>query len=146
VFDLLTNNAKVSMRRAREAAEKSGQPFLSPEHMLQGVLAVDECGATRILVACGLAPAQLQQALSRRMSAAAEPLAPANFPFTPKAKLVLEAALKESRTAGHARIGTEHLLVAISDSASAIVAEVLGQHRLTVDRLRHALRAQSSKS
>jgi ATP-dependent Clp protease ATP-binding subunit ClpC len=144
VFDLLTNNAKVSMRRAREAAEKSGQPFLSPEHMLQGVLAVDECGATRILVACGLAP--LQQALSRRMSAAAEPLAPANFPFTPKAKLVLEAALKESRTAGHARIGTEHLLVAISDSASAIVAEVLGQHRLTVDRLRHALRAQSSKS
>ena len=95
MFDRLTTHAKDSLRHAREAAEKSGQDFLSPEHMLHGVLSVGECGATRILVASGIAPAAMLQGLSRRMPAAAEPLAPAMFPFTPKAKLVLEGALKE---------------------------------------------------
>lgn len=54
--------------------------------------------------------------------------------FTPRAKRVMEAALRESMTLGHRHIGTEHVLLAVaaSDGLSADILRRLGADPLTV--------------
>lgn len=145
MFDRFTDNAKKSLRLASTAAESEGKEHLSPEQLLYGVLSIPECGAVRLLVANKIIVADMLKELSRRMSPpGADMPNVGRFPFTPRAKLVFESALRESRMAGDSRVRTEHLLVAISEFDSPIVAEILHSRGLTTRLLRQTLHTLQS--
>ena len=48
--------------------------------------------------------------------------------FVPRAKKVLELALREALTLGHSYIGTEHLLLAIVREGEGVAAQILSLH------------------
>jgi ATP-dependent Clp protease ATP-binding subunit ClpC len=48
-----------------------------------------------------------------------------HIPFTPRAKMVLELSLRESRSLGHNYIGTEHILLGLVREGEGVAAQVL---------------------
>ena len=50
---------------------------------------------------------------------------PGHIPFTPRAKKVLELALREAQQLGHGYIGTGHLLLGLIREGSGVAAQVL---------------------
>jgi ATP-dependent Clp protease ATP-binding subunit ClpA len=61
------------------------------------------------------------------------------LPFTPRAKKVLELALREARHLGHGYLGTEHLLLGMVREREGVAAEILLKAGATPERVRHAV-------
>ena len=59
--------------------------------------------------------------------------------LTPRAKKVLELALREARHLGHGAIGTEHLLLGIARDGDGAAARLLAEAGATSERLRTAV-------
>jgi ATP-dependent Clp protease ATP-binding subunit ClpA len=66
--------------------------------------------------------------------------------FTDRAKKVLTLAQQEAEAAGHAYIGTEHLLLGLILEGEGLAAVVLGSLGVELDRTREAIRAELSGS
>jgi ATP-dependent Clp protease ATP-binding subunit ClpA len=63
----------------------------------------------------------------------------ARRPFTPRAKKVLELALREAVHAGDTFIGAEHVLLALAREGHGVGAEILRSRGVTLDVVRAAL-------
>jgi ATP-dependent Clp protease ATP-binding subunit ClpC len=57
-------------------------------------------------------------------------------PFTPRAKKVLELALREALALQHKHIGTEHILLGLVRERDGLAAELLAQRDVSADRVR----------
>jgi ATP-dependent Clp protease ATP-binding subunit ClpA len=57
-------------------------------------------------------------------------------PFTPRAKKVLELALRESRALHHQYIGTEHILLGLVREREGLAAEILAERDVSDQRVR----------
>jgi ATP-dependent Clp protease ATP-binding subunit ClpA len=60
-----------------------------------------------------------------------------HIPFTPKAKKVLELALREALALGHKYIGTEHILLGLVREGEGIAASVMSERGATPQRVRN---------
>jgi ATP-dependent Clp protease ATP-binding subunit ClpC len=60
-----------------------------------------------------------------RMVAPGEDVASGQIPFTPRAKQVLELALREALSLGHNYIGTEHILLGLVRQNEGVAARIL---------------------
>jgi hypothetical protein len=60
-----------------------------------------------------------------RIIGAGDELATGQIPFTPRAKKVLEIALREALSLGHDYIGTEHVLLGIARENEGVAARIL---------------------
>jgi ATP-dependent Clp protease ATP-binding subunit ClpA len=59
-----------------------------------------------------------------------------HIPFTPRAKKVLQLALRESRQLGHGYIGTEHILLGLVREREGMAARILAQRGASDQRVR----------
>jgi ATP-dependent Clp protease ATP-binding subunit ClpA len=59
-----------------------------------------------------------------------------HIPFTPRAKKVLELALRESKALLHGYIGTEHILLGLVRERDGLAAEMLAERDVAADRVR----------
>jgi hypothetical protein len=59
-----------------------------------------------------------------------------HIPFTPRAKRVLELALREALALQHKHIGTEHILLGLVREQDGLAAELLAQRDASADRVR----------
>ena len=58
------------------------------------------------------------------------------IPFTPRAKKVLELALREAKSLGHNYIGTEHILLGLVRENEGVAARVLYDFGADAERIR----------
>ena len=72
--------------------------------------------------------------LRRRRPSA--PSAGTRIPFVPRAKKVLELALRESLALGHNYIGSEHLLLGLIREGEGLAARILTEAGVSLDDLR----------
>ncbi|MEP7032980.1 MAG: Clp protease N-terminal domain-containing protein [Actinomycetota bacterium] len=61
---------------------------------------------------------------------------PGRIPFTPRAKKVLQLALRESRSLRHDYIGTEHILLGIVREREGLAAGMLAERDVSDQRVR----------
>jgi ATP-dependent Clp protease ATP-binding subunit ClpC len=134
VFIRFTEKAKQSMRLAIEAAKESRCEHLDPEHILVGILEAAPNRAVEILEERRIESDVLLETL-RSHPESEEPLRLGQLPFTPRSKLVLEAALDAAKEARHSWIGTEHLLAGLALTADAGLAGVLHERGLTAQSI-----------
>jgi ATP-dependent Clp protease ATP-binding subunit ClpA len=79
---------------------------------------------------------------SRRPSARCSDPSGARVPFTPRAKKVLQLALREARALGHDSIETEHVLLGLVRERSGRAYEILEARGATDRRVRLAVLAE----
>ena len=119
-FSRFTPRAKHVVVAAEEEAREHRQNLVFPEHLALGLLHEPEGLAARAIVALGVTAEATREALVAALPPAVveEPVA-GKIPFAPRAKKVIELALREALLFGHNYIGTEHLLLALLEDEEA---------------------------
>ena len=109
---------------AQEEARLLNHNFIGTEHILLGLLRENEGLAARVLESLNISLDTVREKV-------AETIGPAEVgyngspPFTPRAKKVLELALREALQLGHNYIGTEHILLGLVREGQGVAATVL---------------------
>jgi Clp amino terminal domain, pathogenicity island component len=135
-FDKFTDHARAALTLAQDEALRFNHSYIGTEHLLLGMLRVDDCMATTVLRNFGVEPIQVRAAVESVIGRGDQPV-PAQVGLTPLAKRVIELAIEEARRMDHHYIGTEHLLLGLVREGAGIAAGVLESLGLNLDRVRH---------
>ncbi len=124
MFERFTDRARSVLTLAQEEARLLNHSFIGTEHVLLGLLreheGVGAAALTNLGVSYGAAREKVVEAVGVSGS-----MSGGSPPFTPRAKKVLELALREALQLGHSYIGTEHLLLGIVSEGQGVAAAVL---------------------
>lgn len=112
MFDRFSENAKMMMKLAREAASRHCSGFIDTEHLLIGILEMPTSSASMMLTDQGIDTALLHTALDSLLPRGSEP-PETSLPFTPAAKRVLGHAMSVAEEVQHTHIGSQHVLLGI---------------------------------
>ncbi len=124
MFERFTDRARRVVVLAQEEARLLGHNYIGTEHLLLGLIQEGDGVAARALEALGVelqaVRRQVEEIIGRGHEASA-----GHIPFTPRAKKVLELALREAQKLGHHYIGTEHILLGLIREGEGVAAQVL---------------------
>jgi hypothetical protein len=139
-FSRFTERARRTIKAAQEEARALGHDHIFPEHLALGLLHEPEALAARAISALGVTPEAARRALVTALGSLVmpEPVS-GKIPFTPRAKKVLELALREALLFGHNYIGTEHLLLGVLDDEESLGGSTLTELGVTRERTREWL-------
>lgn len=112
MFDRFSENAKLMMRLARDAANRHRCGYIDAEHLLMGILETPSSNAGTLLRAQGIDTASLLEALDSLLPRGSS-TPDQSLPFTPTAKRVLERAMQNAVDLRHTHIGSAHVLLGI---------------------------------
>src|SRR5450830_895955 len=135
-FDKFTDHARAVLTLAQDEAQRFRHPYIGTEHLLLGMLRVDDCLATRVLRNLGAEPSRVRTAVEFIIGRGELPIV-GEVGLTPWAKRVIELAIDEARRMDHHYIGTEHLLLGLVREGEGIAAGVLESLRVNLDNVRH---------
>src|SRR6202048_3352850 len=135
MFERFTDRARRVVVLAQEEARMLNHNYIGTEHILLGLIHEGEGVAAKALESLGIS----QEAVRRQVEEIVGPgqQAPAgHIPFTPRAKKVLELALREALQLGHNYIGTEHILLGLIREGEGVAAQVLVKLGADLSRVR----------
>jgi ATP-dependent Clp protease ATP-binding subunit ClpC len=112
--------------------------YIGTEHLLLGLIGEDEGVASRALETMGISPDAVRQEVLA-MVGEGQTAPTGHIPFTPRAKKVLELALREALQLGHNYIGTEHILLGLAREEEGVAAKVLTRLGADLDRVRETV-------
>ena len=140
MFERFTERARQVVVLAQEEARGLKHNYIGTEHLLLGLLREQEGVAARALESCGVTLAEVRDQVGRIVGYGDE-VVTGQIPFTPRAKKVLELALRESLSLGHEYIGTEHLLLALTRMDDGVAARILLDFDAGPETVRSTVRA-----
>jgi ATP-dependent Clp protease ATP-binding subunit ClpC len=124
VFERFTDRARRVLVLAQEEARLLGHGFIGTEHILLGLIHESEGLAAHALASLGISLDAVRDDV-QRTTQRPSPGGGGSPPFTPRAKKLLEGALREALQLGHKYIGTEHLLLGLVREGEGAAVEVL---------------------
>ncbi len=98
--------------------------YIGTEHILLGLLREQEGLAARALDSLDITIERVRQQVVRIVGAG-EDATSGQIPFTPRAKKVLELAIREAMSFGHSQIGTEHILLGLGRENEGVAVRIL---------------------
>lgn len=146
MWQRFTEHARQAVFYAQEHAQRLGHAYVSTEHLLLGLLDVEDCTAIKMLIALGIEPRAIRQIIDE--SAGGSPLeaeARQDMTLTPRSKRVIDLAYDEAKTLRHNYIGSEHLLLGLRREEGGFAARVLSQLGVQLDELRSLLPTMPSE-
>jgi Clp amino terminal domain, pathogenicity island component len=136
-LDRFTDRAKRAVIAARREAIKRRNEQVLPEHVVLGLLDEPEGLAAKAIVALGVSLDAAREALGAALPpTTAGEAAPGHVPFDSRAKHVLALALKEALGFGHNYIGTEHLLLGVTEEEASQGGGTASALGITTERAR----------
>ncbi len=124
MFERFTDRARRVLVLAQEEARQLNHSFIGTEHLLLGLIQEEDGVAAKALVQLGIALEDVRVKVHDVVGPSATGLS-GSPPFTPRAKKVLELALREALQLGHNYIGTEHILLGLVREGEGVAAHVL---------------------
>ena len=112
MFERFTERARQVVVLAQEEARILKHNYIGTEHILLGLLREKEGLAARVLESLDITVERVRAQVVRIVGSGEE-VTSGQIPFTPRAKKVLELALREALSLGHNYIGTEHILLGL---------------------------------
>lgn len=108
-----TDRTQAALALAAEEARRYGHNYLGQEHLLLGMLRVDECVAARVLSTFGVNLDRVRTLVEQRIGRGDRAASGGEVPLTGRAKRTLELAVQEAESMEHRYVGTEHILLGI---------------------------------
>jgi prophage maintenance system killer protein len=124
-FPHLTDRAYRALTMAQAEAAALNHNYLGTEHLLLGLLGIDDGIAAKILTPLGVNAPDVRSEIEQIIGRGSEPPA-GDPPFTPRSKKVLDLANREAKRLGHNYVGTEHLLLGMVREGAGLAAQILG--------------------
>jgi hypothetical protein len=124
VFKRFTERARHVVVFAQEEARAFKHNYIGTEHILLGLLREEEGMAARVLASLEITTDTVRNRIGEIVGYGEE-AAVGQIPFTPRAKKVLELALREALEIGHNYIGTEHILLGLARENEGVAARIM---------------------
>jgi ATP-dependent Clp protease ATP-binding subunit ClpA len=124
MFERFTERARQVVVLAQEEARTLKHNYIGTEHILLGLLREEEGLAARVLESLEITVERVRAQVVRIVGSGEE-VTSGQIPFTPRAKKVLELALREALSLGHNYIGTEHILLGLVRESEGVAAKAL---------------------
>src|SRR5687767_3938426 len=138
MFERFTDRARRAVVLAQEEARLLNHNYIGSEHILLGLIQEGEGVAARALESLGISLDGVREQVQEIIGQG--PAAPTgHIPFTPRAKKVLELALREALQLGHSYIGTEHILLGLVREGEGVAAQVLQKLGADLARVRQTV-------
>jgi hypothetical protein len=138
MFERFTDQARRAVVFAREEARRLEYNYIGTEHLLLGLCRESEGVAAKALGSLDVnvedVRYQVERLIGRGRSA---PIG--RYPFDPRAKTVLELAMREALQLGHNYIGTEHLLLGLIREQDGFAAQLLTSMGVDLAKARGAI-------
>jgi ATP-dependent Clp protease ATP-binding subunit ClpC len=135
MFERFTDRARRVVVLAQEEARMLEHDYIGTEHLLLALVHEGGGVAARALESLGISldavRQQVEQIIGRGQQARS-----GSIPFTPRAKKVMELALREAEAMGHGYVGTEHLLLGLIREGDGVAAQVLVRLGADLNRVR----------
>ena len=150
----LSEAAKRSLHFAAEEAQALVHKFIGTEHLLLGILRVEESFAAQFMIERGLSAAELREQLRVAGPGEARLGAVANsreithsfasaLSLSPESVHAIAFAMEEARVLGHTQVEPLHLLLGLLRQQPSEAADLLAQAGITETNLRERLRRLS---
>jgi len=125
MFERFTERARQVVVLAQEEAKSLSHAYIGTEHILLGLLREEQGLACRVLESNDVTLENVKAQIVAMVPPSKEKAASGQVPFTPRAKVVLELALREALSLGHNYIGTEHILLGLCKQKEGKAVQIL---------------------
>jgi len=138
-FGNLTPRARQILLLAKQEAERLNHDHIGSEHLLLGILALNEGVALDALRSLGLNLQQLRLEVEKTCGTGGTTKTEGMLPLSPRFKRILELAVREAASMNYNFVGTEHLLLALLREGEGRAARVLKNLNVTPEEVRRAV-------
>src|SRR5450432_1791794 len=138
MFERFTERARQVVVLAQEEARTLKHNYIGTEHILLGWLREEEGLAARVLESLDITVERVRGQVVRIVGSGEE-VTSGQIPFTPRAKKVLELALREALSLGHNYIGTEHILLGLVRENEGVAARILLDFDADAEKIRNEI-------
>ena len=136
MWQFFTERGKKVVQLAHREALRLGNDVIGTEHLLLGLLAEGEGVAAHVLGAFGLELDGIRSRVEEIVGRGEPKERPVDLPLSPRAKRVLDLAMREARNMGVNYVGTEHILLGLVAEGEGIAAQVLLGSGLDLQKVR----------
>ncbi|MEM8830749.1 MAG: Clp protease N-terminal domain-containing protein, partial [Cyanobacteria bacterium P01_G01_bin.19] len=138
MFEYFNEKAIKNVVLAQEEARNTGHNLVGTEHILLGIIGEGGSKAANLLKDLGIELDSTRE-VALEVVGKGSGFIPANIPFTPKAKRILEQAFNEARQLKSNFISPEHILLAIVKQTDNMAAKLLIKQDVDLRQLRTEL-------
>jgi hypothetical protein len=124
VFERFTDRARRVVVLSQEEARRLNHNYIGTEHLLLGLIREEDSIAARAIASFHVSLADVRSKVEGIVGRGGTSPS-GHIPFTPRAKKVLELALREALALQHNYIGTEHMLLGVIREGEGVAAQVL---------------------
>jgi ATP-dependent Clp protease ATP-binding subunit ClpC len=135
MFEYFNEKAIKNVVLAQEEARNTGHNLVGTEHILLGIIGEGTSTAAELLANLKIDLAQTRN-LAIEIVGKGSGFIPANIPFTPKAKRILEQAFNEARQLKSNFISPEHILLAMIKQTDNMAVKLLTKQNVNLRQLR----------
>jgi ATP-dependent Clp protease ATP-binding subunit ClpA len=135
MFERFTAYARRAVVTAQEEARELNHNYIGTEHILlallrrpEGLPNQEEGIAPAILEEFGMSRDGVREEVIAKVGMGKGKARTGHIPFTPRAKKVLELALREALQLHHNYIGTEHLLLGLIREDEGVAVQIMRTH------------------
>jgi ATP-dependent Clp protease ATP-binding subunit ClpC len=144
MFEYFTDRAIAVVMLAQEEARRLSQASVGTEQLLLGLVREQTSLAAQVLAQMGVTLDRGRPLVAALVGRGSGPV-PADIPFTPKTRQVMESAIIEARSRQNRFVGPEHLLLALLHAENVLALQVLQQLEVSVPDLETVLRAEMDR-
>ena len=138
MFERFTERARQVVVLAQDEARVLKHNYIGTEHILLGLLREEEGAAAQVLGRLGVTVEGVRTQVAQIVGEG-DNITAGQIPFTPRAKKVLELALREALHLGHNYIGTEHVLLGLVSENEGVAARILLDFDADAENVRNEL-------
>jgi ATP-dependent Clp protease ATP-binding subunit ClpC len=137
-FERFNEQAKKGLTLAQEEAERSHHSYIGTEHLLLGLLRVQDGTAFRVLTDLGVDIVTVREVIKSVLGRNERILIQSIIP-TSRVKKVIELSFEEARRMGDSEVDTAHMLLGLIIEGEGIAAHVLTDLGATLEKVRPAI-------
>lgn len=134
-----TPRAQQVLALARREADRLHHHFVGTEHLLLGLIALDQGVAVNVLKKQGLALETVRKEVEQQVGTGPDRKMIGNIPYTPRVKKVLAMAANESKALHHTYTGTEHILLGLLREGDGVAGLVLSKFGVEAESTRQEI-------
>ena len=144
MWQFFTERGKRVVQLAHREALALGHDVIGTEHLLLGLVAEGEGVAAQVLRNSGMELSEVRSRVEAAVGKGHPREKPLDLPLSPRAKRVLDLAMREARNMGVNYVGTEHILLGLLAEGEGVAAQVLTAMGLEIQNVRDEVAATLS--
>lgn len=139
MWQFFTERGKRVVQLAHREALALGHDVIGTEHLLLGLVAEGEGVAAQVLRNSGMELSDVRSRVEAAVGKGHPREKPLDLPLSPRAKRVLDLAMREARNMGVNYVGTEHILLGLLAEGEGVAAQVLTAMGLEIQSVREEI-------